>query len=128
MIAKSQPRFPRFRPLRISTKTTALSRVWISHIRHVVSNEGGYPKVITSTKRSRVLFPFPSDPLLLVFELLAPWYVPIDTSQTKKFTQSLRIAFQEAGVRHSGFRYHAALGLVESPDERVHERLQTLAA
>jgi hypothetical protein len=39
-----------------------------------------------------------------------------------------RIALQEAAARHSGFRYHAALGLVESPDERVHERLQTLAA
>jgi tetratricopeptide (TPR) repeat protein len=39
-----------------------------------------------------------------------------------------RIALQEAAARHSGFRYHATLGLVESPDERVHEKLQTLAA
>ncbi|MBI5683910.1 MAG: hypothetical protein HZC54_02415 [Verrucomicrobia bacterium] len=39
-----------------------------------------------------------------------------------------RMALQEAAARHSGFRYHATLGLVGSPDERVHERLQTLAA
>lgn len=38
-----------------------------------------------------------------------------------------RMALQEAAARHSGFRYHATLGLVKSPDERVHERLQTLA-
>ena len=39
-----------------------------------------------------------------------------------------RVALQEASARHSGFRYHATLGLVETPDERVHERLQKLAA
>ena len=39
-----------------------------------------------------------------------------------------RAALQEAAARHSGFRYHTTLGLVDSPDERVHERLQTLAA
>jgi tetratricopeptide (TPR) repeat protein len=39
-----------------------------------------------------------------------------------------RIALQEAAARHSGFRYHATLGLVDSPDEGVHERLQALAA
>lgn len=39
-----------------------------------------------------------------------------------------RMALQEAAARHSGFRYHATLALVRSPDERVHERLQTLAA
>lgn len=39
-----------------------------------------------------------------------------------------RIALQEAGARHSGLRYHATLGLVDSPDKRVYERLQTLVA
>lgn len=39
-----------------------------------------------------------------------------------------RIALQEAAATHSGLRYHATLGLVESRDERVYERLQTLAA
>jgi len=39
-----------------------------------------------------------------------------------------RNALQEEAARHSGFRYHATLGLVDSPDERVHERLQILAA
>ncbi len=36
------------------------------------------------------------------------------------------IALEAAAATHSGFRYHAKLGLVESPDEEVHERLQTL--
>ena len=38
-----------------------------------------------------------------------------------------RIAIQAAAARHSGFRYHAKLGLVKSPDEAVYERLQKLA-
>jgi tetratricopeptide (TPR) repeat protein len=37
-----------------------------------------------------------------------------------------RIAIQAAAARHSGFRYHAKLGLVMSPDEAVYERLQKL--
>jgi tetratricopeptide (TPR) repeat protein len=36
-------------------------------------------------------------------------------------------ALQEAEATHSGFRYHARLGLVDSPDERIHNRLKTIA-
>jgi tetratricopeptide (TPR) repeat protein len=38
------------------------------------------------------------------------------------------VAIQAATATHSGFRYHAKLGLVASPDQKVHERLQSLAA
>jgi tetratricopeptide (TPR) repeat protein len=38
------------------------------------------------------------------------------------------LAIEAAAARHSGFRYHAKLGLVASPDKKVHERLQSLAA
>jgi tetratricopeptide (TPR) repeat protein len=38
------------------------------------------------------------------------------------------IAIQAAAARHSGFRYHAKLGLVKSPDKQVYEKLQTLLA
>jgi tetratricopeptide (TPR) repeat protein len=37
------------------------------------------------------------------------------------------IALHEAAATNSGFRYHALLGLVSSPDERVHEKLKTIA-
>jgi tetratricopeptide (TPR) repeat protein len=37
------------------------------------------------------------------------------------------VALQSAAARHSGFRYHAKLGLVKSPDEKVYKRLQMLA-
>ena len=36
------------------------------------------------------------------------------------------VALQSAAARHSGFRYHAKLGLVKSPDEKVYKRLQML--
>jgi tetratricopeptide (TPR) repeat protein len=38
-----------------------------------------------------------------------------------------QLALQVAAARHSGFRYHAKLGLVKSPDENVYVRLQLLA-
>jgi tetratricopeptide (TPR) repeat protein len=38
------------------------------------------------------------------------------------------VALQSAAARHSGFRYHAKLGLVKSPDEKVYKRLQMLVA
>lgn len=39
-----------------------------------------------------------------------------------------RVALEAAAAKHSGFRYHAKLGLVESPDKKIYERLQTLAS
>jgi tetratricopeptide (TPR) repeat protein len=36
-------------------------------------------------------------------------------------------ALQETEATHSGFRYHACLGLVDLPDERTHNRLKTIA-
>ena len=39
-----------------------------------------------------------------------------------------RIALQEEAAQHSGFRYHPTIGLVHAPDEKVHDRLQKLAA
>jgi tetratricopeptide (TPR) repeat protein len=41
---------------------------------------------------------------------------------------SARVALDAAAARHSGFRYHAKLGLVASPDKTIHERLRTHAA
>ena len=38
------------------------------------------------------------------------------------------IALEAAAATHSGFRNHAKLGLVASPDKTVHEKLQSLAA
>lgn len=38
------------------------------------------------------------------------------------------LAIEAAAATHSGFRYHAKLGLVASPDKKVHERLLSLAA
>jgi tetratricopeptide (TPR) repeat protein len=38
-----------------------------------------------------------------------------------------QLALQAAAARHSGFRYHAKLGLVKSPDEKVYKRLKLLA-
>jgi hypothetical protein len=38
------------------------------------------------------------------------------------------IALEAAEAKHSGFRYHPLLGLVKSPDQMVHQKLQYLAA
>lgn len=38
------------------------------------------------------------------------------------------IALEAAAATHSGFRYHPKVGLVASPDRKVHERLLSLAA
>jgi hypothetical protein len=37
------------------------------------------------------------------------------------------IALEAAAATHSGFRYHPRIGLVTSPDRKVHEKLQSLA-
>jgi tetratricopeptide (TPR) repeat protein len=37
-----------------------------------------------------------------------------------------RMALEAAAATHSGFRYHSKLGLVQSPEERVHARLISL--
>ncbi len=50
-----------------------------------------------------------------------------DRGKPEKARNCARIALEEAAARHSGFRNHATLGLVETPDERVHTRLQALA-
>jgi hypothetical protein len=39
-----------------------------------------------------------------------------------------RTALQAAQARHSGFRYHATVGLVETSDKGIHQRLSNLAA
>lgn len=36
------------------------------------------------------------------------------------------LALEAADAKHSGFRYHAKLGLVNSPDQKVHRQLQVL--
>jgi len=48
--------------------------------------------------------------------------------QKAKARGHARSALSESGARQSGFRYHAKVGLVESPDEKVHKRLRDLAA
>lgn len=37
------------------------------------------------------------------------------------------IALEAAEARHSGFRYHAKLGLVKSPDQQIYQKLKFLA-
>ena len=38
------------------------------------------------------------------------------------------IALEAAAATHSGFRYHPKVGLVASPDRKVHDRMKLLAA
>ncbi|MCW1921012.1 hypothetical protein OKA05_00500 [Luteolibacter arcticus] len=47
--------------------------------------------------------------------------------QREQARSHARAALDEAAARQSGFRYHATLGLVESPGESVYQRLQALA-
>jgi tetratricopeptide (TPR) repeat protein len=47
--------------------------------------------------------------------------------QLEKARSYARDALREAAATHSGFRYHAKLGLVQSPDEAVHARIEQLA-
>jgi hypothetical protein len=54
--------------------------------------------------------------------------ISADCGQDQQARTHARKALEEAAVEHSGFRYHAKHGLVESPDEKVYERLQELAA
>ena len=37
------------------------------------------------------------------------------------------LALDAAEAKHSGFRYHSSLGLVRSPNQKVHQKLQSLA-
>jgi tetratricopeptide (TPR) repeat protein len=47
--------------------------------------------------------------------------------QPEQARRYANFALQSAAARHSGFRYHAKLGLVKSPDEKVYGRLRILA-
>lgn len=47
--------------------------------------------------------------------------------KTEQARSHASIALEEAEAKHSGFRYHAMLGLVKSPDEKIHQKLQSLA-
>jgi hypothetical protein len=48
--------------------------------------------------------------------------------QRKRAQDYARTALQEAAAGHSGFRHHATLDLVNSVDEKAHEKLQAPAA
>jgi hypothetical protein len=47
--------------------------------------------------------------------------------QLEQARRYANFALQSAAARHSGFRYHAKLGLVEAPDEKIYRRLRILA-
>ncbi len=54
-------------------------------------------------------------------------FMAADEGQLEAAGQFARIALEAAGRSHSGYRYHAKLGLVENLDIEIRDRLERLA-